>query len=105
MKNENGKNGEANRNKNGTIDYGVFQINSIWLPKIAAYGYTKNDIQYNPCKNLVVGVWILSQGIAEGKNIWQGIANFHSHTFVYNQKYQQHIYQNYRMISAIIGDN
>ncbi|HEX4044123.1 MAG TPA: lytic transglycosylase domain-containing protein, partial [Gammaproteobacteria bacterium] len=54
MKKEGGKNGDANHNKNGTVDYGVMQINSIWLPKISAYGYTKDDLQYNACKNVAV---------------------------------------------------
>lgn len=91
MKIENGRNGEANKNNNGTVDYGVMQINSTWLQSIAPYGYTKHDIQYNACKNVLVGTWILSQRIAEGKNIWQGIGNYHSHTPVYNISYQKNI--------------
>ena len=78
LKTENGKNGDAIQNKNGTIDYGVMQINSFWLPKISACGYTKEDLQYNPCKNIEVGTWILSKSLASGKSLWPGIANYHS---------------------------
>ena len=93
MKQEGGKNAQAVRNKNGTIDYGVLQINSVWLPKIAAYGYTKEDIQYNACKNILAGVWILSKSIANGKNVWSGIGNFHSHTPDHNRDYRNDIYK------------
>src|SRR5579872_3162193 len=92
MEKENGRNGEANPNTNGTVDYGVMQINSIWLPKIAAYGYTKEDMQYNACKNVYVGAWILGRSIAEGKDIWLGIGNYHSHTPSHNQIYRNDIY-------------
>ena len=33
-------------------------------------------IQYNACKNIEVGTWILSQSIADGKTIWSGIGNW-----------------------------
>lgn len=98
IKKENGRNGQAVKNKNGTYDYGIMQINDIWLPKIAPYGYTKKDIQYNACKNVLVGSWILSQGIAEGKNVWTGIGNYYSHTPANHQIYQRDIDKNYQKI-------
>jgi soluble lytic murein transglycosylase-like protein len=98
MKQEGGKNAQAVRNKNGTIDYGILQINSIWLPKIAAYGYTKEDIQYNACKNISVGVWILSKSIANGKNVWSGIGNYYSHTPGHNRYYRNNVYKHYEKI-------
>lgn len=103
MKKENGSNGVANKNKNGTFDYGVMQINTIWLSKIAPYGYTKDDIQNDACKNIFVGTWILSQSIAEGKNIWSGIGNYHSHTPDHNRNYRHGIYKNYEKISFVLG--
>lgn len=102
MKKEAGKNGDANKNKNGTFDYGVMQINSIWLPKIAAYGYKKNDLQYNACKNVAVGAWIISQNMAEGKTVWASIANYHSRTPAHNIPYKKSLYTNYtKLIKAI----
>lgn len=103
MKNENGKNGLAKRNKNGTYDYGVMQINSIWLPRIAPYGYSKNDIQFNACKNVEVGTWLIAKGITTGKSLWSGVANYHSHTYQYNVAYQNKAYANYRTITAILN--
>lgn len=104
MKKENGRNGLAVLNKkNGTHDYGVMQINDVWLPKILPYGYTKHDIQYDACKNVMVGTWILSQSIAYGKNLWSGIGNYHSHTPDHNRNYRNDIYKNYSKINYILN--
>ena len=102
MKIENGRNGQAVKNKTGTYDYGVSQINSVWLPKIAAYGYTREDIQYDACRNTEVGVWLISKHLAEGKNIWHSIANYHSKTPAYNQAYQAGIKANYYQLSKVL---
>ncbi len=99
MKKEKGRNSQAVRNKNGTLDYGVMQVNNIWLPKIGAYGHTKEDLQYNACKNVLVGSWILSQSIAEGKTIGSGIGNYYSHIPTHNRRYREDIYNNYKKIS------
>ena len=45
---EGGAVGLASANKNGTVDYGPMQINSIWLSKIRLYGYTQHQLQYDP---------------------------------------------------------
>jgi soluble lytic murein transglycosylase-like protein len=104
MKKENGRNGIANKNKNGTFDYGVMQINSIWLPKITNYGYSKEDIQYNACKNIFVGTWILSQSIAGSENLWTGVANYHSRTPIHHYPYKKSVYKShYKLISAMLS--
>lgn len=46
-------------NKNGTIDYGLMQVNSWWYTKI---GHVKwADITADTCSNIKAGAWILSQ--------------------------------------------
>lgn len=102
IKKENGRNGQAVKNKNNSYDYGVMQINSIWLPKISGYGYTKEDIQFNACKNVFVGTWILAQSIAEGKDVWQGVGNYHSHTWEHNNAYKKSIYATYNKMTGIL---
>lgn len=99
---ENSRNGQAVKNKNGTYDYGVFQINDVWLPKIAAYGYTKHDLQYHPCRNVEVAAWIIGRNMAEGQSVWKGIANYHSKTPVYNQPYRHRIQAIFQALSKVI---
>lgn len=55
LKTEGGHIGDATVNKNGTIDYGPMQINSVWLDKLKRYGYSAYDLQYNPCLNVAAG--------------------------------------------------
>lgn len=103
MKKENGRNGQEVRNKNGTYDLGIMQVNSRWLPTLARYGYTRDDIQFDPCKNLMAGSWILANSFADGKTLWSGIGNYHSRTPVHNQSYRNSIYVNYQKLYSIIS--
>ena len=48
----------TNKNLNGSIDYGLMQINDINLEKFKDMGYT--DIM-NPYQNIEFGVYLLSQ--------------------------------------------
>lgn len=33
---------------------------------IASYGYPRNDIQYNACKNTELAVWIIAKSMSNG---------------------------------------
>lgn len=88
---ENGHNGTAKVNTNGTIDYGPMQINSIWLPELKKYGYSCEDIQYNPCLNVKVGSWILSRAIANNGILWTGVGDYHSRQPTRNDKYNKKV--------------
>lgn len=101
MKKEGGRNGQAVRNKNGTYDLGVMQINTSWLPTLSRYGYTKEDIQFNACKNVMVGTWILANSVADGKTAWQGVGNYHSHTPSFNQSYRSDIQKIHGKITSL----
>ena len=91
LKTEGGKNGMKSPNTDGTYDYGPMQINTRWLNTIARYGYTENDLRYDPCANVFVGTWILASNIADGKTIWNGVGNYHSHTPHLNATYSQKV--------------
>ncbi len=56
---ESGLNPRAiNRNRNGSVDIGMMQINSSWLPLLARHGIREQDL-WEPCTNVMVGAWIL----------------------------------------------
>lgn len=97
IKTENGRNGMALKNSNGTYDLGVMQINTSWLQTLAKKGLTLNQVKSDPCVNVTVGTWILAQGMANSAG-WRGVANYHSYTKKYNDVYQEKVkktYQNY----------
>jgi hypothetical protein len=102
---EGGKVGDAIPNTNGTLDFGPMQINSIWLKKIRQYGYSREQIQYDPCINVAVGAWILSQAIADGQNMWTGVGNYHSHTFDKNLTYQYKVKEYYLYLTDYLNGN
>lgn len=99
MKVEGGKRGTLSDNTNGTHDYGVMQINSLWLEKLRPYGFTPERIQYDACANIWVGTWILSQKMNNSKDIWKGIANYHSYSEKENKVYQWKVWQAYQSIT------
>ena len=86
LKTEGGSAGKANRNSNGSVDYGPMQVNSCHLKQLAQYGITKEDLQYKPCVNVAVGAWLLAKSIAAGKSIWHGVGIYHSRTDHFNEK-------------------
>lgn len=105
MKIENGWNGAAIKNKNGTYDIGVMQINSSWLAQLKKFGITQNDLQFDPCINVHTATWILAKGLARGEG-WQGVGNYHSATPIYNLKYRQKVKFAYdNMQNALKEDN
>ncbi|EEV8085141.1 lytic transglycosylase, partial [Escherichia coli] len=78
---EGGRIGLASKNKNGTEDLGIMQINTgAWLKLVSrvfflgdkekAYIRLKDD----GCFNISVGAWILSTSIRQEKgDVWSGV--------------------------------
>ncbi|OXI34428.1 lytic transglycosylase [Burkholderia sp. AU16741] len=75
---ESGMNPNAmNTNTNGTVDIGLMQINSTWLPTLAREGITRESL-FDACTNAYVGAWILSQNIRQLGPTWNAIGAYNS---------------------------
>ncbi|HDR9507196.1 lytic transglycosylase [Burkholderia cepacia] len=75
---ESGMNPNAvNTNTNGTVDIGLMQINSTWLPTLAREGITRESL-FDACTNAYVGAWILSQNIRQLGPNWNAIGAYNS---------------------------
>jgi len=48
-------------NRNGTTDFGLMQINSFHLPRLAGHGINQSTLLDAPCINVAVGADILAQ--------------------------------------------
>lgn len=48
-----------NRNRDGSVDIGLMQINSRWLPLLARHGIRPAEL-WEPCVNVMVGAWVLA---------------------------------------------
>lgn len=104
---EGGSVGQAVPNSNGTADLGPMQINTVWLPLLAEYGITKQQLQHDRCINILAGSWILARQLKAAKSmdgpvhrrIWWGIGSYHSRTPKHNVKYALKVWRALRAAS------
>jgi len=75
-----------NNNKNGSVDIGMTQTNSIHLPALAQYGVSKSDL-HDPCKSVYVAAWLLRKKVNKHGNTWQAVGAYHSETPRYRDIY------------------
>lgn len=66
-------------NENGSIDYGVMQINSIHLRQLSRYGVDASVLM-QPCKNVYIAAWHLRNQIVRYGNTWAAVGAYHSAT-------------------------
>lgn len=79
-----------NRNKDGQIksyDFGLMQINSRWKKELGPVWDQLRD----PCTNVRVGAWILSQCVKDYGNTWRAVGCYNSRTPSINRKYASKI--------------
>lgn len=76
----------TNRNRNGSVDYGMMQINSIHLPELARYGVGVSDL-YNGCKSVFTGALILRRAIDKYGNTWDAVGSYNSATPYFRDRY------------------
>ncbi|MFC7518869.1 lytic transglycosylase domain-containing protein [Herbaspirillum sp. GCM10030257] len=82
-----------NRNKNGSYDIGLMQINSSWFPTLRKYGLEEKQL-YDPCTSIHVGAWILSQNMQRLGNSWNAVGAYNSSKPDLRLKYALKIYKN-----------
>ncbi|KAF7963373.1 lytic transglycosylase [Cupriavidus sp. UYMU48A] len=76
----------TNRNRNGSVDYGMMQINSIHLPELARYGIGVSDL-YDGCKSVFTGALILRRSIDKYGNTWAAVGSYNSATPYFRDRY------------------
>jgi len=97
LKVEGGSLGRVSRNSNGTVDIGPLQVNTIWVPKIAAHWSAAPATAFlalrdSLCANLEGGAWILRQAMDEAHgDFWGGVGIYHSHNPDYKARYLRQV--------------
>lgn len=86
-------------NANGTVDIGVMQINSSWLPKLAQYGIQKEHL-FNPCLNIHVGAWILASNVSLHGATWRSVGLYNSPNISHQTIYVQRVKNNFLRLNA-----
>ncbi|WP_458094235.1 lytic transglycosylase domain-containing protein [Roseomonas sp. WA12] len=94
---EGGRPGLIMTNTNGSEDYGVMQINSVWLPALVRYtGLDRAEVRKRlidrPCFNIAAAGLILRTHLdASGGDLMRAVGNYHSHTPVLHQSYRARV--------------
>jgi len=77
-------------NANGSVDYGLMQINTIHLPALERYGIGK-DALMSPCKNVYIAAWQLRRQVLKYGNTWAAVGAYHSATPALRDQYARQI--------------
>lgn len=80
LKAENGRSGVESPNANKSTDIGPMQVNSRWLPLLATYGITREQLRDDGCVSVWVGGWILRMDIDSMTGFWRGVGAYNSRT-------------------------
>lgn len=83
----------VNRNKNGSYDVGLMQINSIWFPVLRRHGISEEQL-YQPCVSIHVGAWILAQNMQRLGNSWNAVGAYNAASPARRTEYAIKVYKN-----------
>lgn len=91
---EGGWDGLRKRNRNGSYDLGVAQINTIHLEELARYGVSEQQLIHDTCVNIHVAAYRLRFEINRVGDFWRGVGNYHSRTPERSRAYQGKVRRN-----------
>ena len=90
-----GRTHAVNTNTNGSRDIGLMQINSGWLPVLQRHGLNEQDL-YDPCVNVLVAAWILSNNFQRLGYTTQGLGAYNAVTPWKRERYARQILQSFK---------
>jgi len=92
-----------NRNSDGTIDTGIMQVNSRWLPELATYGISE-EMLLDPCTNIGVGAWVLASEFHRAGASWRAVGRYNSPDPAAGIKYAMRVRQTFEGLLPTVGE-
>ena len=82
----------VHRNRDGSVDIGLMQINSRWLPTLREHGIERHDL-LDPCVSVHVGAWILADNIGRLGLSWAAVGAYNAASPAKRLRYANKVYQ------------
>ena len=89
-----------NRNRNGSRDIGLMQINSSWLPLLASHGIAERDL-FDPCTNISVGAWMLARNFQRLGSGWNAVGAYNARSPALRRAYAWKVYRNLQSVTGL----
>lgn len=70
--------GATHRNADGTVDYGLMQVNAVHLPRLAGQGIDADRLLADPCTNIDVGAGILADFTRRHGMTWRAVGAYNA---------------------------
>lgn len=80
----------VHRNENGSVDYGLMQINSVHLDELKPFGVSTGTLMQG-CPNVYVAAWHLKRQMQKYGNTWLAVGAYHSETPALRDRYAAQI--------------
>lgn len=75
---EGGWPGARIRNKDGSFDLGVMQLNTRWVSYFAERGLSESDLQNDACRNIYAGTYLLKLHLNKTGDLGLAMAYYHN---------------------------
>jgi soluble lytic murein transglycosylase-like protein len=86
-----------NRNLNGSVDYGLMQINSSW---VRLFGISSDDLLSDACYNTRIGAWILRQCMDRYGYNWNAVGCYNAASKAKRARYAWKVFSDLRANNA-----
>lgn len=93
------------RNRDGSQDLGLMQINSRHLPRLQKLGISQSQLLQDPCLSVIVGASILSDMMKRYGYSWEAVGAYNAGTspdrYTLRMRYAKQVWQRYqRLVST-----